>query len=390
MKIAVVRGAFLNPFECQLYAPLARNHEITLVGANWQFYPHALSFPGVKVRQASVWGAHLSRLHPRAPIAANRLLSWSTGRSFGFYDLDRCIGPTDVLHSAETFFTMTHQCVAIKRARGSALVITVSENLPHMGERHPWRRRQKKKAIEAADAFIAITETTRRMLIAEGISSDKITVIPWSLDLKRFRPAPKDTALLSQFNLTPDDFVVLFVGRLIPEKGIRDILESIPRVAVRVKNKRVRFLFVGDGPLAAEVRDAERRTPERIRLGPFVPYDQLPALHNLADLFLLPSKAGHKIAEQFGFVLIESMACRKPVITTSVGSIPDVVGDAAFRIEPSRPLDLAIAINHFLESEELRESFSTKAFARVQEHFDAGKNAKRVESVYTQALKGIR
>ncbi len=387
MNIAIVRGAFLNPFECQLYAPLARDHALTLVGATWEFYPHPIAFPKVDVRKAQLWGAHLAHLHRLAPVTANQLLSWTIGRSFGFYDLDRHIGPVDVVHSAETFFTMTHQCVALKKKRGAALVITVSENLPHMGEQHPWRRRQKAKAIEAADAFIAITETSRRTLIQDGVSSERITVIPWSLDLARFRPAPKDRSLLSRFHIDPGDLVVLFIGRLIPEKGIRDILQIVPSVVAREKHKRIRFLFVGDGPLASEVRNVQNQYPEFIRHHPFLPYDQMPALHNLADLFVLPSKAGHKIAEQFGFVLIESMGCGKPVITTSVGSIPDVVGDAALLLEPGRPEKLAAAINHLLESEVLRKSFSEKSLARVQEHFDAKKNAARLELVYERTLQ---
>ncbi len=211
MKIAIVRGAFLNPFECQLYAPLAQNHDISLVGANWQFYQQPIAFPGVTVRHALLWGAKLAQIHRMAPIIVNRLLSWTIGRSYGLYDLDRCTQGADILHSAETFFTMTHQSVALKRKRGCALVITVSENLPHRGELHASRRRFKKDAMQGADRIIAITETTRRMLISEGVSPSLVTVIPWSLNLETgfVRPQRAKT-LLSQLNIAPEDFVTSF------------------------------------------------------------------------------------------------------------------------------------------------------------------------------------
>lgn len=382
MNVAIVRGAFLNPFECQLYAPLARNHRLKLVGADWQFYRDPVAYPSTTVRHARLWGAGLSTLHRAAPVYANRLLSWSTGRSFGFYDLNRCTEGADILHSAETFFTMTYQCVALKRARRCPLVVTVSENLPHMGELHPVRRRRKKEVIQAADQFIAITETARRTLILDGVPEEKIAVIPWSLDLGRFRPAPKDPELLSRLQIKADDFVVLFIGRLVVEKGIRDILRCAPQIAARAKNNRLRFLFVGEGPLKADILAAQRLHPDLIRLHSFVPYDQLPAFHNLADLFLLPSRTGHKIAEQFGFVLIESMACGKPIITTPIGSIRDVVGDAALLTALDDPEALTDTILQLLESPAERASLSTKALTRVTAHFDAEVNARRLESIY--------
>jgi len=390
MNISVVRGAFLNPFECQLYAPLTRTHNLTLVGADWQFYRHPTIYPSTQVMHANLWGAGLSKLYRTAPVHANRLMSWSTGRSFGFYDLERCTEGADILHSAETFFTMTHQCVALKRMRRCPLVVTVSENLPHMGELHPVRRHRKKDAIQAADQFIAITETSRRTLIIDGVPEEKITVIPWSLDLGRFRPAPKDPELLARLQIQADDCVVLFIGRLVVEKGIRDILHCAPQVAARAKNNRLRFLFVGEGPLKADILAAQRLYPDLIRLHSFVPYDQLPAFHNLADLFLLPSRTGRKIAEQFGFVLIESMACGKPIITTPIGSIRDVVGDAALLTALDDPKALTDAILQLVESPSERASLSSKALTRAAKHFDAEVNARYLESIYQSLQRQAR
>jgi len=389
MKISIIRGAFLNPFECQLYAPLARNHDLTLIGADWQFYPHKIEFPAVRVSQASLWGSATSAISRQAPIALNRMLSWTTGHSYGFYDLDRLTQDADILHPAETFFTMTHQSAAIKRKRGGGLVITVSENLPHMGETHPWRRRLKRQAIEAADHLIAITETSRKVLIDEGVSPSLISVIPWSMDLTRFRPAPKDPELMSRLGIHAEDKVILFIGRLIPEKGIRDILRCVSRLADTGRTDHIRFLFVGDGPLAPEIETARHSFPELILRHPFVPYDQLPVLHNLADIFILPSTPGHKIAEQFGFVLIESMASGKPIVTTTVGSIRDVVGEAAVLIEPNKPDQLFTSIMQLMESPNLRQSLGEKALNRVREHFDADKNAERLASIYKTILKRV-
>src|SRR5882672_12664108 len=111
MKITLVRGAFLNPFEMQLYRPLAEKLDVMVVGANWQFYPHSLDWPLDKVRQARLWGSALASLNHQAPAVWNRALSWTMGRSYGLKGLSALIGQPDILHAAESFFTMTYQCL---------------------------------------------------------------------------------------------------------------------------------------------------------------------------------------------------------------------------------------------------------------------------------------
>src|SRR4051812_14796543 len=101
MKIAYVRGAFLNPFELQLYEPLAQRHDFTAIGATWQFYPYPIDLPRGRIEKAHLWG----------PPWFNRALSWTVGSSYGLCGLNRLVGKTDILHPAESFFTMTYQCL---------------------------------------------------------------------------------------------------------------------------------------------------------------------------------------------------------------------------------------------------------------------------------------
>lgn len=387
MKIAIIRGAFINPFEFQLYAPLTERHEVLAVGADWRFYRNDVAFAGFKNVSPKLWGRALQCFSNSAVVVYNKLLSWTTGRSFGFYNLDNAVGAVDIVHAAETFFTMSYQSLRLAKRLGKPLIITVSENLPHMGETHPLRRARKQAVIESADSFIAITETTRKMLIAEGIPENKIQVIPWSMDLTRFKPGPKSMKLLQRFRLTTKDFVVLFVGRFIPEKGIHEILSALPELLERHINKRLRFVFVGQGPLEGTLREVEKQWKNEIRIVSPVTYEQLPDIHRLADIFILPSKPGYKIAEQFGFVLIESMACGIPVITTTVGSIKDVVGDSALTVSPGDTKALAEALSRFILSEADRRAYAQRGLERVRRENDAILNAKRLEALYEAVSK---
>ena len=388
MNITYVRGAFLNPFELQLYAPLASRHEVSAIGADWQFYSHPILFPQIRIRHPSLSGTFLASLNSSSPIFINRLLSWTTGSSYGLRHLKREILKADILHPAETFFTMTYQCLELKRRLGCKLVVTVSENLPHMGETHPRRRRRKEAVIREADAFIAITPTTQKMLIEEGVPPGKIRVIPNSIDTARFQPTARNAEWVARLGLKSDEQMVLFIGRFIEEKGIRDILQAIPVVRQAMHPKKVRFCFVGAGPLLPVLQTAQKTLGAGISIVPFVPYFQVHHLHNLADIFILPSKTSQKVAEQFGYVLAESMACGKPIITTSVGSIPDVVGDAAIVIPPGNPVQLAREIIGLLESpERCRVRYGRQALDReAQSIYSAERNSRKIEQLYEEVL----
>src|SRR6185437_10534591 len=311
MKIAYVRGAFLNPFEFQLYAPLAERHELIAIGADWQFYQQPVAFPGVRVKKAALWATALAPIWPASPIVFNRSLSWTTGRSYGLLGLESLVERPDILHSSETFFSMTFQSLLLKRRLGCKLVVTVNENLPHMGETHPLRRRRKHEVMREADLFIAITSNTRNMLVEEGIEPGRIEIVSSSIDLERFKPAPKDERLLSRLGLRKEDCVVLFVGRFVEEKGIREMLEAHRILRGKNSSLPVRWCFVGAGPLLGLLQKARAAFPSDIVLPPFVPYEQIHSLHQIADIFTLPSKPAYKVAEQFGYVLAESMACQK-------------------------------------------------------------------------------
>jgi glycosyltransferase involved in cell wall biosynthesis len=224
------------------------------------------------------------------------------------------------------------------------------------------------------------------MLIQEGASPDRIHVIPLSVDTTRFRPTPKDPELCAQWEINADDFVVLFMGRFAPEKGIVDLLKAIPQILEKDSTRKIRFCFVGDGPLLPLIRQAKNRNLDAIRVHSFVPYENTPRFHNMADILVLPSIPGRKIQEQFGYVLIESMACAKPVITTCIGSISEVVGDAAVLVDPNRPDELAQAIYRLWKSPQERTALSSKGLNRVVSQFSVSKNAALMEQLYESVI----
>jgi glycosyltransferase involved in cell wall biosynthesis len=156
-------------------------------------------------------------------------------------------------------------------------------------------------------------------------------------------------------------FSVGYAGRLVPMKGIRDLLDAIRLVP------GVELVIAGDGPLADEVR----RNPhvrwlgklDRTRMAEF--WEQIDAL-------ALPSLSTRKSTEQFGRVIVEAMAHGVPVIGSSSGAIPEVIDDAGLVFPEGDVAQLAEAIERLRSDASLRELLTTRGYHRLEStyHYD--------------------
>jgi glycosyltransferase involved in cell wall biosynthesis len=150
------------------------------------------------------------------------------------------------------------------------------------------------------------------------------------VDTDLFRPAGAgERNLLRQeagLPATPA-IVVGFVGRFVEEKGIRDLVAAGDLAVRRVPGLSVALL--GDGPLRGEVEAAARARPW-LTIHPRRDQRGVASFMRALDGFVLPSRSTPRWEEQFGLVLSEAMACGLPVIGSSSGAIPEVVGDAGW------------------------------------------------------------
>ncbi len=133
---------------------------------------------------------------------------------------------------------------------------------------------------------------------------------------------PRASSLRGEFGLSADDFVLLFAGRYVHEKGHRFFLESLD--LLRREGKRPKALIVGDGPLAVEVADeiARRGLEGQVMTRPSMPHAKLMDLLRESDLLVMASTH-----EGFPLSPAEAMALGKPVLATQVGGLPDLIED---------------------------------------------------------------
>jgi len=304
--------------------------------------------------------------------------------------LESALSDADLIYSADTTWMFSYQAAAIREKFDKKLVCLQWENIPFAYEESKEMRERKAAVRRCADHFVAVTERARETLVLEGVDPGRITVIPMGIDTDRFRP---DEALREacreELGIARDEKVVLFTGRMVWEKGVYDFVHAAALAQSSPGNIPVRYVMVGKGP----ERDAVMARAEEIgiaKLFLFIeghPYDRMRDLYNAADIFVLPSISTRMWKEQFGMVLVEAMACGTPVISTTSGSIPEVVGNAGILVPANDPGELAGAIALLCSSDELLDELGRKGRARAVERFDSRTVAKRVGEVFAKVLE---
>lgn len=361
MKVGIVRGGFLNPFEMQSFVPLVKRHEVVAF-ASLRPLGEKVGLPVVKLPSP----VDLPNFPFKMPLL-NRLLI----DAHYLWGLEKKLKGFDIAHTAETYFHYTHQALKAKR-RGwvKKVISTVWEVIPHNNEGIFGRRYFKKQAIKEVDRFLAVTQLAKQALVREGCNPEKITVIPVGIDLKRFHP-PRQKRKPSQ------RFTLLFVGRLVAEKGVKELVAAFKKL--KLNFPQLRLKVVGQGPLK---RWLSQQGVEAYNFS----YQQMPGVYRQADIFVLPSKPTPTWQEQFGMVLLEAMASGLPIVTTRCGAIPEVVGESAIVVPPGNKTALYQALTQLLQRPEKRKQLAASALLRAKKLYDRERVCKRIEKLYQQVL----
>jgi len=372
-KIAIVRGKFLNKYEMQLFEPLADDFDITAFGSRTSYHDQFV-FPVVKLASPM----DLPDFPYKLPILNRMFVD-----AHYLFGLEKALQGFELVHSAETYFHFTQQCLRAKdKGFVKKVITTVLENIPFNNEGIWGRIQFKKRAREKLDHIIALTALTKKTLLAEGADPDKITQIAHYVDTIQF--APSNTVRRKKKDIT-----ILFTGRLEVYKGIFDLLDAF---LLLIRNQKLqlrsmKLLIVGDG----SQRYAIMHRARELGIIPFIEfcsvrYDDMPNVYRKADIFVAPSKPTPTWQEQYCTALLEAQASGLPIITTNTGGIPENIGNAGTLIEPGDVNALAQAIKELILNPKLRVFYAKKARQRAIRRHDIAIGARKLTALYHSLL----
>jgi glycosyltransferase involved in cell wall biosynthesis len=206
-----------------------------------------------------------------------------------------------------------------------------------------------------------------------------IAILPlWGIDGSLC--APGEGRLLRQELGVDQSFVVGYVGRLVRAKGLLYLVEALAQV------KGVTLLVVGDGPLREEMAGLAHRLGVDTVFTGVVPHAQIADYISAMDVMVLPSLTtpsyDPSFKEQFGHMLIEAMACGIPVIGSSSGEIPHVLGDAGLIFQEGDTDDLAHKLQLLVDSPPLSAELAAKGHQRVMAKYTHERIAEQTYEVY--------
>lgn len=180
-------------------------------------------------------------------------------------------------------------------------------------------------------------------LRTSALDPDRVRIWPNCIDTSRFTPAPPPAGLREKFGFAPDDFVLMFCGRLAQDKGIDQLLDALSHCAPQVKLLIVGSPFFG-GQQESEFRSELCRMAERLQgravFTGYLPGEELPEYYRAVDAVCVPTV----VQEAAGLVAIEAMASGKPVIATRSGGMPEYLqGSEAVLVELGEGLSIRLA-----------------------------------------------
>ena len=210
--------------------------------------------------------------------------------------------------------------------------------------------------------------------------SGRCHLIPYGIDAAQFDDDRVDHSLVEKLRQRFGPRMILAVGRLVYYKGIKYLIQAMPKVDAKL-------VIIGEGPLRAELeREAGLNgISGRVTfLGEID--DNLASYYHASDVFALPSC---ERSEAFGIVQLEAMACGRPVVNTQIDSgVPyaSLDGVTGFTVQPRSSDAIATALNRLLDNPELRERMGRTARDRVVNEFGIRKMAARTLELYTNVL----
>jgi glycosyltransferase involved in cell wall biosynthesis len=279
-----------------------------------------------------------------------------------------------------------------------ALGATKRHHQGHADTSPPARIAVEKQVVRDINRVVAQCPHEIDELVGDyGADPRKIALIPGGVNTERFRPADRAEARRA-LGLAPEVPLIVYVGRMLPRKDVRNVVRALTLLATRWAGPRSPNLLVVGGetaepdPAATPEIGEVRRLAGELGVGELVTFtgrrqpDELRLYYSAADVAVTTPWY-----EPFGLTPLEAMACGVPVVGSAVGGIPHTVEDgvAGLLVPPRDPEALATALGMLLARPRLRDQMGRAGLARVHREFTWPLTALRMERLYRSILGAL-
>jgi len=211
--------------------------------------------------------------------------------------------------------------------------------------------------------FLVISKYAGKLVRKDGIIPEsKIQLLYNAIKLENFDKTisrEEKKLLRDKFKIEEDDVVILFSGRTIPQKGVKQLIQSFKKL----KNiEKCKLLIVGSANYGervktefdCELEELAKDIQDKIKFTGYIENEELYKVHNISDIAVVPSMW----EELFGLVVVESMSSGLPLVVTKSGGIPEIVDEkCAYIIEKDEMLidNLAKKLDYLIENPDIRK-----------------------------------
>ena len=248
---------------------------------------------------------------------------------------------------------------------------------------HPYRARHMlsyKMAMRKIDVVVAVSNAIRKQVMEErGVPSEKARTIHYGIDLEKYTHS--DTLKRKDIGLEDSDLVLGTVARYTDQKGHTYLIDAAPGIVEKFPNAH--FVFVGDGPNREDMEAQIKKLGLERNFHLLGFRKDVVDLLNLFDVFVLPS-----LYEGLPNVVLEAMACARPIIATGVDGTAEAVedGECGYIVPPKNPQALTERINHLIASPDLMRRMGDASRKRVETHFSLEKQIRQFEELYDELI----
>lgn len=224
---------------------------------------------------------------------------------------------------------------------------------------------------------VSVSNAIQKQVIEDrGVPPEKTMTIHYGVDLERFKPV-KGNALRKELALKKDDIILGTVARLTTQKGHTYLIDAMPKILEAFP--KAQFVWAGGGPLQKDLEDQAKKLGVRDHIHILGFRSDIRELVGEFDLFVLPS-----LWEGFPNVVLEVMACGKPIVATAVDGTPEAVidGETGFLVPSKQPVPLADAIVKMLSKSSQLDKMGKAGRKRVETHFTLDKQVDAFASLF--------